>query len=215
MKKLLLLFLMCFLLVQTTITFASPNVNQLIDAAFFAETPQEVLLDNNVTVKIVSFTVSTADGGTSSDYYYSKQGLFNMFAFHPGIEAVTISIHNATDKVAIIKWGESNLTIGNFSGIPFLDGMKFKDAGNPSATPDTLIPPGQTIRKTLNISSVRYGTTQTSSDDDWHINTEPIRKDRTTTATVTMKMLIGNNPTPNYYSVTSPAIVIDESQLKK
>jgi hypothetical protein len=45
----------------------------------------------------------------------------------------------------------------SFSGIPFFDGMHYRDAGNPSATPDTLVPPGQIVEKSIYVSNVKFG----------------------------------------------------------
>ena len=64
-----------------------------------------------------------------------------------------VNVDNKGSAPAVISWKNSSLSLvykgsSKNYGIPFLDGMKYKDAGNPSATPDSVIAPGQktTIR---------------------------------------------------------------------
>jgi len=64
-----------------------------------------------------------------------------------------VNVDNKGTAPAVISWKNSSISVvykGNSKnyGVPFLYGMKYKDAGNPSATPDSVIAPGQktTIR---------------------------------------------------------------------
>ena len=58
------------------------------------------------------------------------------------IEAINLEFTNDTDNVVLVEWSKSAIFVnGESKGIPFLKGMKYKDAGNPSATPNTILPP--------------------------------------------------------------------------
>lgn len=89
--------------------------------------------------------------------------------------------------------------------MPFLEDMKYRDAGVGSATPDTLLAPGQSILKAVYISRVRL------ESNEWSIIGEPVLRSNTMTITLILKVL-DDKGTPQYVSVTSPAVGIPEAK---
>lgn len=178
------------------------NLDKLRRQVCFLSIPQEVAFDNGLVAKIESAWIGWIYGKSGGQFYNTSQGLLNI-SYTITVEGVNIRISNPSSKVAIVKWSESALTIGSFSGMPFIGGMKYRDAGNPSATPDLIVAPGQTITKDLYVSRVHF-------DKDWSIDGEPLRKDNTTTATLVLKVLNDKGGFA-YYTIVSPQIGIPSS----
>lgn len=85
-----------------------------------------------------------------SDNYGDKKDVMTAVGLY-------VQFINNNSTPAVISWKDSSISAGNKNyGIPFLEGMKYKDAGNPSVTPDTIIPPGQKITKRVFIPDVNF-----------------------------------------------------------
>lgn len=85
-----------------------------------------------------------------SDNYGDKKDVMTAVGLY-------VQFINNNSTPAVISWKSSSISAGNKNyGIPFLEGMKYKDAGNPSVTPDTIIPPGQKITKRVFIPDVNF-----------------------------------------------------------
>ena len=138
-----------------------------------------------------------------SNHYWYKAGLLGINHVL-GVQGVHLTLTNSTDKIMVVKWSESSLNIGTFNGIPFLAGMKYKDAGNPSATPDTIVPPKQSIPVSLYLSNVSF------SAGNWHQGYAYVRVDKSLKAGVHMKVLNASGAS-TYCSVESPAIILPDS----
>lgn len=123
------------------------------------------------------------------------------------IAGVGVTLENVTDQIIIIHWGKSNISIGDDSVVPFIDGMKYVDAGNPSATPDTLVPPHKTIPKVI------YSAYPKFNDGDWSsFDTGiPVPENDKISGTLYLNVQIGNNE-PQYITVPIPNIGVDQSQ---
>lgn len=137
----------------------------------------------------------------STKYYTTSMGLIKSY-YTITTEGVSVSFTNRSNKVIILKWSESSLSVGSFSGLPFLSDMRYKDARKPDAMPDSLIAPGQTIRKDVYISRVSY-------DNGWSIKGEPILRDKSTIFTLVLK-IINSSGNTQYISMTSNPVVIQE-----
>ena len=196
-----------FLLLSISIpVLASSKIDQYMSNARFSSTvPVENVLDNGVSIKFVTLMTGYLVEDWGKEYYTSKQGLIRV-PYTATVEGVRISVNNPTTKVAVMKWSESNLTIDSFSGIPFLNGMKYKDAGNPAFTPNTIIMPGQTVEINLFISNITYAASMSTMKHEWQVIGVPIRRDGTTKATITFNLTIGNDP--QYYSLSTPPVII-------
>lgn len=203
MKKIIIALCLLMLFFNTPV-IAEENINQMMaNTHFSTELESDNILNNTIGLKFISVLTNYTGFALNESYYYSEHKFLGLhLKYWVTIEGIKIAIKNSTDKVLVIKCGESNLSIGSFSGIPFLDGMKYKDAGNPSVTPDILVPPNQTVEKNFYISNVYF------AGSTWAINGVPIKKDGSTKATLTLKLILGNDQNTQYYSVTSPSIVI-------
>ncbi|AIF51310.1 hypothetical protein [Pelosinus sp. UFO1] len=206
--KLKVSMIVFFLLLSISIpVLASSKIDQYMsNARFSSVVPLETVLDNGVSIKFVTLMTGYLVEDWGKSYYTSKQGLLGV-PYTATVEGVRISINNPTTKVAIMKWSESNLSIDSFSGIPFLDGMKYRDAGNPAFTPNTIIMPGQIVEKSLFISNITYAASMSTMKHEWQVIGVPIRRDGTTKATVTFNLILGNDQ-PQYHSISTPPIII-------
>lgn len=102
-----------------------------------------------------------------SDNYGDKKDVMTAVGLY-------VQFTNNSPAPAVVSWKSSSISAGNKNfGIPFIEGMKYKDAGNPSVTPDTIIPPGQKVMKRVFIPDVSFvgsrwvhnGVTVTPSKD--------------------------------------------------
>lgn len=143
---------------------------------------------------------------TGSNVYWYKAGLMG-FQHVLGVSGVDLKLTNNTDKVMVVKWSESAFNLGSFSGIPMLPGMKYKDAGNPSATPDTIIPPKKSA------SVVLYTSNATLQNGEWEEGYEYVYVDKSLKASVYMKVLDPSGAS-SYSIVESPPIILPEAALE-
>jgi hypothetical protein len=73
------------------------------------------------------------------------------------IAGVTVVVTNNTSEMAVIEWGKSSIDFdGTPCGVPFMIGMKYKDAGNPEATPSTPLRPGASQEFTAFYPNVEF-----------------------------------------------------------
>lgn len=91
--------------------------------------PNEKIFDDKLRVITRNLLVcNSREYGFEADkygdnYYYFKTGFEGV----PNILSVCgicLEIENLTNDVCVIKWNESLLQIGSFSGLPFLGGMQ-------------------------------------------------------------------------------------------
>ena len=180
------------------------NVHNKI--AFVTADPVEQIFDNKIKVTMqrpitgISFSgeigIKPAEP-TCNVYYFRVSGIGhadNVF----GVKGLAMQLENLTDNVLVIHWKDSVIQIGNNGGMPFINGMKYIDAGKPSETPNTVLPP----KASLNIEIYPATKVKYYSSWGWHILVEPISSDGSTQATVTMK--IEENGASKYYSFKSP-----------
>lgn len=118
-----------------------------------------------------------------------------------GVSGVQLEFSNLSEEVIVIDWAESLFELGNYSGIPFLAGMKYVDAGNPDKTPKTILPPHST--KTI---ALFHGEPYLRSD--WHHGYAIISTYGDLKALVAMKVMI--NDKTKYYTYITPRMYIPE-----
>jgi len=120
------------------------------------------------------------------------------------IQGIVVTIKNNSNEVVVIKWSESCISTDGRSCIPFLEGMKYKDAGNPSATPDSIISPRGTLTKALYLSDgVRFYSSKYSSG--WSLIGVYLNPGETMRFTLNIKIQKDNSP-PKYYTIITPPI---------
>ena len=90
-------------------------------------------------------------------------------------------------------------------------GMKYRDAGNPSVIPDSIISPRGTITKTLYLSDKIRFDEDPFLPDRWLITGVILDVGETIRFTLNLKIRKGNH-SPKYYTVISPPITV---RLKK
>ena len=135
----------------------------------------------------------------NSHMYYFRTSGITRFNYAFGVKGLALRMENLTDNVLVIHWNESVIQIGNSSSMPFINGMKYIDAGKPADTPNTIIPPKSFVNVDVYpATNVDYG------NGSWNIIFEPISDEGTTQATITMK--IEEDGTSKYYSYKTPCL---------
>lgn len=185
------------LLLMTVPCFAT-NKN---DMRFLPSTPAEVALDNGLVINFVAPAVD-AYGEESKDGSVYRQRSSNFLGVMQKIylNGVVLNITNTSNQLYVIRWAESTVDFGNNPGVPFLGEMKMRDAGNPGATPNTIIPPGQTITKGVYTSSTWH-----DREAGWGFNGTPIPVNNSIRVQFYLKILDANG-TGKYFALQSPPI---------
>lgn len=208
-KKIVSLFIvtlisfMCLNIVSASSTDSLFSAAEIAEKISFSEDSNEHIFDNGLGITIVGLLPGVREGNCGDDYYSFTSYGFITTQYTSAVNGIKVLLRNTTDSVLIIRWSESALSSKSFSGIPFLDGMKYINAGNPSATPDSVIAPGQTLTKELNMSNVKF-------DKSWAVLGEPIPKVDGLSFTLTLKVIDSNNSS-QYYYLTSPKIIVKNS----
>lgn len=167
--------------------------------------PTKIKLNDQLDLKFgtLYFGYSLADKygnpNLNNFYYYKERVLFNTNLVYIPVNGVEVELSNHSDQPYIINWAGSSMSCGSFSGMPFLDGMSGRNAGNPAATPDTVIPPGTTVTKILYLSRVSF------YDRSWYVNGELIPTDNSLNIRLYLKVADSNNMY-RYYAANSPHI---------
>ena len=208
MKK-LFLFILLIGLIASSVANAGTRLKgkSIYDAhkrIVFTE-PSEQTLDNKLKVTAISpITDFTSRLGIKpSDpncpvYYFRAQGLTHL-DYVIGVNGISLRMENLTDNVLVVHWNESVVQIGNTSSMPFINGMKYIDAGKPSDTPNTVIPPKSFVNVDLYpATNVQYQL------GEWKIMIAPLNTSGTTQASVTMK--VEENNESKYYSYKTPCM---------
>lgn len=215
MRKFLVIFLGLLVASQMIMTAADAGrlkgtgTSSLYEQIIYEPSGNRLIIQSNglhINFSGLIICDSLANGLKEDDNcYWYKAGMLGAERIL-GVQGVQLKLTNTTDKMMIVKWSESSLSLGTFYGIPFLPGMKYTNAGNPSSTPDTIIPPHKTVSTTLYISNVSF------SGGNWIQGSAYVRADNSLKAAVYMKVL---NPdgTSEYCSAESPAIILPQSAL--
>lgn len=206
MKKLLLILV--FLLSISSIGFAAKadNIRFIVpdDSEYFGS--QKISLDNGLEVEISNFRWQEINVDMGKEYLGGKRGLLGI-PYTVTITGFTISLSNTSTELMIIKWAESSISIGSSSGIPFIEGMKYQNAGNPAATPNTIIPTGKTIKTQLYLPTAQY-------DRGWGIIGEPMPKEGTLASSLIMNISDSSNNSKYYTLDIYPLEVVEKGKDK-
>lgn len=149
--------------------------------------------------------------GEPQYYYWFRKGLGGKFCL--GVHGYKIRLTNSTDRVMSIRWSQSQIRLGNYSGTVFLGGMKYSDAGNPSVIPDTIMPPQTKI--TMDVYIANYKLEKfIDTGWEWLPVLEPVDTDGSTAGGLYLKVY-DENDTATFFVADSPAIVLPKSALAK
>lgn len=136
----------------------------------------------------------------ANGYWYTKSGLFWSADYVVGVAGYTVTLTNTTDKLMAIKWSQSSITLGSTTGLPFLDGMKYRFAGNPSATPDAIVPPHQSVKVNVYIPSSYY-------QDGWQQGFVGLKADGSLKGVLYIKV-VDEDGKESYTTANSPNIIL-------
>ena len=209
MKKVLMMLVSLLLLANTAfaVRIDGPNIKEIVKQVRFD------LSDVNYKVYDEIFGVSAQYIYTTNvkvykvrekelreDLLYYKE--FDGTKVVLGVTGVNIECSNLSDEVIVIDWAESLFELGSYSGVPFLNGMKYVDAGKPEKTPKTIIPPRST--KTI---ALFHGAPYLKSK--WYDGYYPISVYGDLQALVAMKVMV--NDKTKYYTYITPRMYIPEN----
>ena len=204
MRKILVFMFLLLIILQST-CLATPFSSSL-NAQKDTFTHVGVLNDVQNPIRInddLSLTTKTIYTGESQiakenipDYYCRKErdmwGASSYYA--TTLQGARVSIENSSDKIYVIKWSESVMQFGTFSGIPYIADMKFIDAGDKNKTPDTVITPHTTATLSIYTNNVEFS----KFDSDWHINGEPVPINNSIGIKLFLKIYDENNTSKFY-----------------
>lgn len=140
-------------------TLLSANEGSVIsEKAIFRSQPHLSNVDG-LKIDIVSPIIEdgiTLDIELNKYYVYSNYPAKQVKRYL-GLMGTVISFTNETQNVVIISWKDSIVSVDKkVYGIPYLENMPYRDAGNPSATPNTIIPPGNTATVRVWLPDIAY-----------------------------------------------------------
>lgn len=173
---------------QSKVSFVSPNSDEIIKLDngmmfhFERPLPGEIIMEEMDDRK-----------------YYMGIDVANCLLT---VEGLTLSIKNNSNQIQIIRWRESSISVNNYSGIPFLDGMNYIDANSP-VTPDNILAPGQQILRDVHLP-ITYHTAL-----GWRIKGELIPIGGTVDFILLLKILDASEK-GKYYSMECPQIGVKE-----
>ena len=150
--------------------------------------------DIGLSVKFESPIPCIYEGGNLNEFTMYTDGSNNYAA---AVSGVLVTFTNNTDNLLIIKFNQSNISLGSLSAVPFIDGMKYKDAGNPSATPDAIIPPHTSIQKQIYADYFQF------TNGSWIVNGTPVLRDNSLSAKLYLK-IEKEDSTSSYLTIQSP-----------
>lgn len=169
----------------------------MLDRIVFEQPDSEVVCENGLKIVFIEpipgFDVDLDVKEPRDEYILEGNGYF-------GVSGVKIQLTNTTNDVMVVKWNQSQFRIDYSKGLPFLNGMRYMDAGNPSAIRDTIIAPGETVLEELYSSNVHFDS------GSWQTYVVHLAPSWTTNAGVYMK--VEKNGSSNYVGKTSPNIII-------
>lgn len=216
MKKIgIILLLILAMLVGTASVEASIRLkgkDSAIKAAIIYQPGEsrEETYDNKLRVETTALVPSllgepfnNSDELKQADVYYRKPYHFYICS----VSGISLDLENLTDNVLVVNWGESAFTLGKYSNIPFLGGMKYSDAGDKSVIPNTVIPPKTIVTVTLYLLP-RYDRFW-----GWFDGVANVTTDDSLQGKVTMKVIDGD--TSKYYVFTTPHIIFDKAKLEQ
>lgn len=167
---------------------------------FYPENYQNVTADTGLTVSmdmpIGAYAALDAQGISDSS------GLYKSGALAVSVAGVLATFKNESDQLYIIHFAKSNISLGYITAVPFVDGMHYKDAGNPAATPDLIVPPHQSVTKAI------YAAYYTLLSDWSLLNTSiPVREDRSVKGALYLNVQQAGFP-EKYITVSIPPIYV-------
>ena len=188
-----ILTMLCFSNVDAQKLPGDPDMLSAVEKIRFLEECKEYIFNNGA---IVSFTEPIGD----IDFMVHTNHSSNIWSGQWGYYAVVgvgVKIQNTSNNVMVIKWNQSSFRIGMSKGLPFLGGMKYMNAGNPSAIPDTVLAPGE-------IRVVYVYSSEVKFEKKWKPYYAYLSDKWETNSGVYLK--IECNGESDYYAVTSPNI---------
>ena len=211
MKKIISLFI----LLSFCFSFYSISHAMKLTGSKKFDLPKYVVMQQSINNNPngLSIIVNTAYTGMflsdipdNAPYYYYKHGILG-YTYVLGVTGLNVTLVNNSNQLLVIKWSESSYTMGGYAGIPFLDGMKYINAGNPSALADSILPPNTQLTRNIFQSNVQFINGQ------WQKGYQPIREDSGLQGSLYLKV-VDQNGNSSYASVTTSPIFVPQSSIE-
>lgn len=210
MRKLFILFLLYAIFLSNFASAATRlKIKSSADAydhiGFVAGTGTEIqIFDNKIKVIPLELIKGHRDrydldlsDPSVKVYYFRTVGIGIRPVPHIlGVKGIKVKLENLTNNELRIHWSESIVQVGKFGSMPFIKGMNFADAANPSKVPDTILPPKASNEIEL-YPSANVQRVYRVMDNQ----IEPISNDGTTKIVVNMKVE-ENGAKKSYFYVT-------------
>ena len=212
MKKILLMLMllvgMCN--ISTAVQLEGEGVDKLVHSIVYhpddAEGSAYKNFDNRLEVVCSWDDIQTANHQlTNVDEEDIPQNVFwyrnsaNKKPYVLGVEGIVLQLRNLGREPITIEWSESRFQLGSYFGLPFMNGMKFIDAGNPEKIPQTVIQPEEVVK-------VHLWRGDPYIDFDWTNGYAKVKVDGSLRALVSMKVIEAGKVF--YYTFKTPLIVL-------
>ena len=123
-----------------------------------------------------------------------------------GIKGIVLSFTNETNSVAIVSWRDSVISVdGHSYGMPYIAGMPYREAGNPSATPNTIIPPKTVANISIYIPTISF------FDGNWYHYPAFVQREETIKLSCYMNVTVNGNI--SYVSLETPPISLERQSV--
>ena len=112
-----------------------------------------------------------------------------------------LQLRNLSNEALTIEWSESRFQLGDYFGLPFMNGMKYMDVGNPEKIPATVLQPGA-------VEEIHLWRGDPYIDFDWANGYAPVAADSSLRALISMKVTADKRL--DYYTFKTPLIVLPQ-----
>lgn len=118
-----------------------------------------------------------------------------------------VELENNTDNIIVINTGKSSIKIDNFSGLPFVPGMKYNDQNNPSAIPPIIVGPHQSLQQEIMLPCFVF--------DDEYAEWDPLDAPEIPVSgslNITLYLNVQDSSGEKYVTTTSPNAILVPSK---
>lgn len=139
----------------------------------------------------------------SSGWYYYKKGMGGTPCVL-GVRGIDLNLENLSEDVIVIKWNESIIQLGDYNGLPFFVGMKYKDAGKPDKLVNTILLPFSKLNLPIFLANVEWRNGNSFNSSGWKDGYAPVKEDKSLQGLLCMKIEV--NGESKYYIFRTPHI---------
>lgn len=148
----------------------------------------------------------------NTNLYFYKKGIGGTPVVL-GVKGINLELENLTNDVIVIKWNDSLVQLGEYSGLPFFDGMKYIDAGRASMLQNTVIPPLAKKEISVFLANVEYQKGDAFNSSGWKDGYAPLMDYKPLDGLLCLRVEVNNQD--KYYTFKLPRIELPKYIVEK